>query len=37
MTEGAVPVAILAITMEFAFESLERLLIPKHFLQKAAE
>ena len=35
--EGAVPAAVLAVLTEFAFESLERLLIPKHLLQKAAE
>jgi osmoprotectant transport system permease protein len=35
--EGAVPAAILAIITEFAFETLERLLIPKHLLQKSAE
>jgi len=35
--EGAVPAAILAIITEFVFESLERLLIPKHLLQKAVE
>jgi osmoprotectant transport system permease protein len=35
--EGAVPAAILAILTEFAFESLEKLMIPKHLLQKAAE
>ena len=35
--EGAVPAAILAVITEFVFESLERLLIPKHLLQKAVE
>jgi osmoprotectant transport system permease protein len=35
--EGAVPAAILAIITEFAFEMIERLMIPKHLLQKAAE
>jgi len=35
--EGAIPTALLAILVEFGFEMLERLLIPKHLLQKAAE
>lgn len=35
--EGAIPAAILAIMTEWAFEGLERLLIPKHLLQRAAE
>ena len=34
--EGAVPAAMLAIITEFAFESLEKLLIPKHLLQRIA-
>lgn len=35
--EGAIPAAILAILTEFAFEFLEKLMIPKHLLQKPAE
>ena len=35
--EGAIPAAILAIITEFAFESLEKLMIPKHLLQKPVE
>jgi osmoprotectant transport system permease protein len=35
--EGAIPAALLALITEFAFESLEKLLIPKHLLQKPAE
>ncbi len=35
--EGAIPAALLAVLTEFAFESLEKLLIPKHLLQKSAE
>lgn len=35
--EGAIPAALLAIMTEWAFEGLERLLIPKHLLQKPAE
>ncbi|MFQ5846189.1 MAG: glycine betaine ABC transporter substrate-binding protein [Candidatus Methylomirabilales bacterium] len=35
--EGAIPAAILAILTEWAFEGLEKLLVPKHLLQKAAE
>ncbi|MFQ5881094.1 MAG: glycine betaine ABC transporter substrate-binding protein [Candidatus Methylomirabilales bacterium] len=35
--EGAIPAALLAILTEFAFEGLEKLMIPKHLLQKAAE
>ncbi len=35
--EGAIPAAILAIITEWAFEGLERLLIPKHLLQSSAE
>jgi osmoprotectant transport system permease protein len=33
--EGAIPAALLAIMTEWAFEGLERLLIPKHLLQGA--
>lgn len=33
---GAIPAAILAILVELAFEALERLLVPKHLLQKQA-
>jgi osmoprotectant transport system permease protein len=35
--EGAIPAALLAVLVEFGFERLEKLLIPKHLLQKAAE
>ncbi len=35
--EGAIPAAILAIMTEWGFEGLEKLLIPKHLLQVAAE
>jgi osmoprotectant transport system permease protein len=35
--EGAIPAALLAILTEWAFEGLERLMIPKHLLQKPAE
>jgi osmoprotectant transport system permease protein len=35
--EGAIPAAILALGVEFGFERLEKILIPKHLLQKAAE
>jgi osmoprotectant transport system permease protein len=35
--EGAIPAALLAIIVEFGFEMLEKLLIPKHLLQKRAE
>jgi len=35
--EGAIPAALLALLVEFGFESLEKLLIPKHLLQKSAE
>jgi osmoprotectant transport system permease protein len=35
--EGAIPAAILAIITEFAFESLEKLMIPRHLLQKSSE
>jgi osmoprotectant transport system permease protein len=35
--QGAVPAALLAIVTELGFEQLERLLIPRHLLQKAAE
>jgi osmoprotectant transport system permease protein len=35
--EGAIPAAILAIITEFAFESLEKLLVPRHLLQQSAE
>ncbi|MGH7453615.1 MAG: glycine betaine ABC transporter substrate-binding protein, partial [bacterium] len=35
--EGAIPAAFLAVLVEFGFERLEKLLIPKHLLQKAAE
>jgi len=34
---GAIPAAILAIVVEFIFEWLEKILIPKHLLQKTAE
>lgn len=34
--EGAIPAALLAILAELAFEGLERLLVPKHLLQKLA-
>ncbi len=35
--EGAIPAAILAILTEWAFEGLEKLMIPAHLLQKPAE
>ncbi|MFQ5803742.1 MAG: glycine betaine ABC transporter substrate-binding protein [Candidatus Methylomirabilales bacterium] len=35
--EGAIPAAVLAILTEWAFEGLEKLMIPAHLLQKAAE
>jgi osmoprotectant transport system permease protein len=35
--EGAVPAAILAILTELAFEGVERVVIPKHLLDRAAE
>jgi len=35
--EGAIPAALLAVLVEFGFERLEKILIPKHLLQKAAE
>lgn len=35
--EGAVPAALLAILTEWAFEGLEKLMIPAHLLQKPAE
>jgi osmoprotectant transport system permease protein len=35
--EGAVPAALLAVATEWGFEGLEKLLIPKHLLQKPAE
>ncbi len=35
--EGAIPAAVLAILVEFGFERLEKILIPKHLLQKTAE
>jgi len=35
--EGAIPAALLAILVEFGFERLEKVLIPKHLLQRAAE
>jgi osmoprotectant transport system permease protein len=35
--EGAVPAALLAVVTEWGFEGLEKLLIPKHLLQKPAE
>ncbi|MFQ5988987.1 MAG: glycine betaine ABC transporter substrate-binding protein [Candidatus Methylomirabilales bacterium] len=35
--EGAIPAAILAIMTEWAFEGLEKLMIPAHLLQKPAE
>ncbi len=33
---GAIPAALLAFAMEFGFEALEKLLVPKHLLQKKA-
>ncbi len=35
--EGAIPAALLAVLVEFGFERLEKILIPKHLLQKVAE
>jgi osmoprotectant transport system permease protein len=35
--QGAVPAALLAVVTELAFELLERLLVPRHLLQKQAE
>ncbi|MFQ5932599.1 MAG: glycine betaine ABC transporter substrate-binding protein [Nitrospiraceae bacterium] len=35
--EGAIPAAILAILTEWAFEGLEKMLIPRHLLQRAVE
>jgi osmoprotectant transport system permease protein len=35
--QGAVPAALLAVVTELAFEQLERVLIPRHLLQKPAE
>jgi len=35
--EGAIPAALLAILVEFGFERLEKILIPKHLLQRPAE
>ncbi len=35
--EGAIPAAILAIMTEWAFEGLEKVLIPRHLLQPVAE
>jgi osmoprotectant transport system permease protein len=35
--EGAIPTALLAIIVEFGFERLEKIMIPKHLLQKTAE
>ncbi|MEE9172055.1 MAG: glycine betaine ABC transporter substrate-binding protein [candidate division NC10 bacterium] len=35
--EGAIPAAILAILTEWAFEGLEKVLIPRHLLQRVAE
>ncbi|MEE9154853.1 MAG: glycine betaine ABC transporter substrate-binding protein [candidate division NC10 bacterium] len=35
--EGAIPAALLAIMTEWAFEGLEKLLVPKHLLQAAVE
>ena len=35
--QGAVPAALLAIVAELAFEQLERVLVPRHLLEKAAE
>ncbi len=35
--QGAIPAALLALATEFGFEWLERLLVPRHLLQKAAE
>jgi osmoprotectant transport system permease protein len=35
--EGAIPTALLAVLVEFGFEMLEKVLIPKHLLQKTAE
>jgi osmoprotectant transport system permease protein len=35
--QGAVPAALLAVVTELAFEQLERVLIPRHLLQKPAD
>jgi len=35
--EGAIPAAVLAIMTEWAFEGLEKLMVPAHLLQKPAE
>ncbi|MCI0690956.1 ABC transporter permease subunit [candidate division KSB1 bacterium] len=35
--EGAIPAALLAVLVEFGFERLEKILIPKHLLQRMAE
>jgi osmoprotectant transport system permease protein len=35
--EGAIPTALLAIVVEFGFEIVEKTMIPRHLLQKAAE
>jgi osmoprotectant transport system permease protein len=35
--QGAVPAALLAIITELAFEQMERVLIPKHLLEKPAD
>jgi len=35
--EGAIPAALLAIFVEFGFERLEKVLLPKHLLQKTVE
>ena len=35
--QGAVPAALLAIVTELAFERLERVLVPRHLLEKAVE
>jgi osmoprotectant transport system permease protein len=35
--QGAVPAALLAVLTELAFELLQRILVPRHLLQKAAE
>ena len=35
--QGVIPAALLAILTELAFEGLEKLLVPKHLLQKPVE
>ena len=35
--QGAIPAALLAIVAELAFEQLERVLVPRHLLQKPAD